>query len=66
MARYRKTWAAFTAAVLLSISLGWDGVNDVNEAVALASAWLGVFGVWLFPNDAPAGELPDPRVSERG
>lgn len=66
LSRYRKTFAAFTAAVVTSIACLWDGVQDAAEATLLASTWLGVVGVYLFPNDAPEGEPADPAISERG
>ena len=66
MTRYRKAWAAFTAAVLATITILWDVKVSESEAVVLATSWLGVASVYFFPNDAPAGEHPDPNVSERG
>lgn len=65
MSRYRKAYWAGVAAVATTISLAWDGVTQA-EALALFSAWAGVLGVFLWPNDPPVGEPPDPDVSERG
>ena len=66
MSRYRKAWAAFAAALVATIPLVWDQTIGQDEAVTMASMWLGVFGVFLFPNDPPAGEPADPGMSERG
>lgn len=66
MTRYRKAYAAFTAAVLTTIGILWDGALDAGEASALAATWLGVGAVFFFPNDTPEGEPADPDMSERG
>lgn len=65
MSRYRKAYWAALAAVCTTITLVWDGVSQ-QDALALVTAWGGVGGVFLFPNDPPEGEPADPGVSERG
>lgn len=66
MTRYRKTYVAALAAILTTISLAWDANITQADATALTTAWAGVLAVYWFPNDAPAGDVADPNVSERG
>lgn len=51
MNRFRKFYVAATAAILASVAALWDGALTQDEAIMLASTWLGAFGVLLFPNE---------------
>lgn len=65
--RYRKSLAALIGTVAT-----WGAAAAATGGVTPAEWWgllaaLGtVVAVWGVPNDAPAGELPDPTQSERG
>lgn len=56
MQRYAKLWAALAAAVAVGVSVTADGDVSINDVFAIASAFLGSFGVYAVTNTLP----PDP------
>lgn len=54
--RYAKLWAALAAAVAVGVSVTADGDVSINDVFAIASAFLGSFGVYAVTNTLP----PDP------
>ncbi|HEX2578679.1 MAG TPA: hypothetical protein VHK88_20210 [Aquihabitans sp.] len=69
LSRYRKAIAA-----ILTGLLGWATAVVQSDPEQITSAeWIGAatvivatIAVYLVPNDAPAGVVADPNVSERG
>jgi hypothetical protein len=49
MSAYNKLWVALSAAIALTVKVSHGGFTD-DEIDLLTITWLGVVGVWLYPN----------------
>lgn len=58
MKQYSKLWAALAAAVAVGVSVSADGTVSISDGFAIASAFLGSFGVYAVSNTMP----PDPPL----
>lgn len=67
MSRYAKAVSALLGAIATwgITAVADDAVSGV-EWFGLLGALATVFATWAIPNDPPAGEPPDPDISERG
>lgn len=67
MTRYFKAIVALLGALATwGITAAEDNTYTQVELWGALLAVVTAVGVYVAPNDAPAGELPDPDISERG
>jgi hypothetical protein len=67
MTRYAKAVVACLSALATwGVTAGADGSYDQVELWGLLGALAAVLITYITPNDPPAGQPADPRLSERG
>lgn len=66
MSRYSKAIVAFLTALAGASATIFADSKTAEMVAGVCLVLATTFGVWAVPNDAPAGERPDPNISERG